>query len=73
MTTDADKASTYERLAWGVVHNAKNTGHGPQPLWACVMAAISQGSTVSAQLCREAGRNPDEMIEGVQEITDDCD
>jgi hypothetical protein len=53
------------RVAWGVVHNARNTqADNPDevPRWACVRDAVGCGSTQAHALCREFGLDPDDAM-----------
>lgn len=56
----------HSRLRWGVVANAGRLSREQKPLWAHVMDATGNGSTVSAELCVTAGFDPDEMRGGVE-------
>lgn len=50
------------RVAWGVVHNAKNCSRINIPRWAAVMNSTGLGSSSATALCAEHGADPGEMI-----------
>lgn len=63
----------FDERGWRIVHNAESAAMmareqwNPIPLWALIARASAHGSTEAAALCRKHGRDPDEMIPGVDQ------
>jgi len=58
---EMDAARQLDELRRRVVMNA-GRGHYRTWLWVCVQEATGYGSTRSQELCRQAGRDPDEKV-----------
>ena len=55
-------ATPDDRILWGVVANAGSRSREKKARWAHVMDATGQGSTVSRNLCKRFGFDPDEEV-----------
>jgi hypothetical protein len=67
-----NRTPNFERVAWGVVHNAFPRGDEQQPRWVVVMAVTGLGSTAAKSLCTHFNCDPDESVGEPQMHCDWC-
>jgi hypothetical protein len=63
---------SYAELIERAISYAKPTDHPSAPRWRAVMGVFHFGSTSARKLCERFGYDPDEMLQGSDEICPMC-